>query len=1161
MNKEFLDSIIKDFSVDKFRRFFRVNQSFVPKSERVVSYGDQNFSNGMLLGMIPFDVIDLQLFGFEVKKSLNERSGKRAQYEIARKVLKERQDDAGIFIFYDRSGAFRFSLIYTNYIGGKRDWSAYRRFTFFADKALANVTFLQRIGTCDFTSLDKVKDAFSVEKVTSEFFDKYKEIFFDLVDQFSKNKVFVSEVVEKKKIKVSDFVKKLMGQIVFIYFLQKKGWLGVGVDDQWGQGDQNFVKNLYAKCLSDGNNFYNDFIEPLFYDTLGNRYRGNDSVKNDQSFSPYFQTRIPYLNGGLFEDFYNWRDTTININNDFFGMLIEFFDQYNFTVDENTPSDQEISIDPEMLGKIFEKLLEYKDRKSKGAYYTPREIVHYMCQESMVNYLISETGYQDDRIRRLIKSKDRELTVKLDEQHLRTISQMTDLNEIAKKVDAALQSVKVLDPAVGSGAFPMGMLSEITSTRYFLNKYFLHNKDEKGSELTEYHIKKETLENCIYGVDIDPGAVDIAKLRFWLALVVDHNIDDIEPLPNLDYKLMQGNSLIENFEGINLIDNKYFENSTTAVDSLEKYAEEQTILGREFIKLIQSNQHGTIRYRILESRLTELKKVLTTKNKVPVSTNIESSLFDEPEYIKESKIKAKKLLEKQKEFFNTKDPQRKKDLKREIDDLAWELIESTLREEGREDKIEELRSLKELNERPYFLFKLHFAEVFQKKGGFDIVIANPPYIEFKSLSKSDKKNIENSFITADGKYDIYIPFCEKSVYLLRKNGVLSFINPTRFMHRDYGKKLRSFMLENVSIKTIIDFNDYQVFDEALAYTGVFVYQKICDINNNILYKKIKTNLDMDNIEYGLVSLNSNDKVDVMQINQSNLSDKPWYVTNNENEKILEKIKMDSIELIDICKGIYQGIATGKDSVFIVNDTTIEKFRIESDVLIPLLKGKDIHTYRLSWKNTYVIYPYNEEGKVFDENYFKNKFPNCYKYLTDNKHELLGRDYFDNSNKLWFELWNQRNILKFKNKKIITLDNASKNSFTIDNSGFVGSTTSYSISIKPETEISYEYLLSVLNSRTLDFFHKKNTVPQAGGFYRYQASFIKSLPIKKISFEKQKPFIEIVDKILAITKSNDYLENPAKREGVKKYENQIDQMVYKLYDLTPEEIKIIEESVK
>jgi hypothetical protein len=343
-----------------------------------------------------------------------------------------------------------------------------------------------------------------------------------LADEFSKNEEFKDKVAKEHGIEVADFVKKLMGQIVFLYFLQKKGWLGVKLGERWGSGDKRFMHNLFDKQYCEYANFYNDALEPLFYDTLNNKDRGNSTVTNDQSYSRYFRCRIPYLNGGLFTPVYEWETTKICIENKYFKDIFDVFDTFNFTVFESDPIEKEVAVDPEMLGKVFENLLEIKDRRSKGAYYTPREIVHFMCQESLINYLISHSGYSEKRIRNLMIAKDQEIT--RTEEKLRVIEANSELKDIASKVDSLLRDVKICDPAVGSGAFPMGLLKEISSTRYYLNAHFLKQKNKFNNLLTEYDIKKETLENCIYGVDIDSGAVEIARLRFWLSLVVEHDI-------------------------------------------------------------------------------------------------------------------------------------------------------------------------------------------------------------------------------------------------------------------------------------------------------------------------------------------------------------------------------------------------------------------------------------------------------------------------------------------------------------------------------------------------------------------------------------------------------------------------------------------------------------
>lgn len=380
-------------------------------------------------------------------------------------------------------------------------------------------------------------DAFSVEALSKEFFDRYREFYADLVEYISgvryvkKGGTFVEEKTKNANSAykaafngdgklVRDYVKKMMGRLVFLHFLQKKGWLGVLKGDEWGTGDKNFFSNLFTNADEETqNDFLAQALEPLFFNTL-NSDRGKEAVAPKPICNIYGrEIRIPYLNGGLFEED-ELDKKKVKFKKEQFASLFEFFNQYNFTIDETDPDDTEIGVDPEMLGKIFENLLE--DNKDKGAFYTPKEIVQYMCRESLIAYLSTET--EEQKIRDFVLTRD---SSKLAE------SQKADILH-------SLLDVKVCDPAVGSGAFPMGMLNEL----------FACTRAITGDAKTNVELKQHIVKNNIYGVDIEKGAVDIARLRFWLAIVVDET--EPNPLPNLDYKIMQGNSLLESFEGIDL---------------------------------------------------------------------------------------------------------------------------------------------------------------------------------------------------------------------------------------------------------------------------------------------------------------------------------------------------------------------------------------------------------------------------------------------------------------------------------------------------------------------------------------------------------------------------------------------------------------------------------
>jgi len=454
---------------------------------------------------------------------------------------------------------------------GEEEFTPARRYSFLVGKNEPNHTAQQHLfpilqDDVNNPTLEQLEEAFSVEKVTDEFLDRYRELYLQLknsIDKIVKKDKNILKEFENKNINTVDFSKKLLGQIVFLYFLQKKGWLGVPKDKNWGEGHRNFLRSLFDKCSEENRNFFNDYLEVLFYDTLNNP-RTNQA---DSTYSEYFDCRIPFLNGGLFEPVnnYDWRKTDIIIPNELFSNnkkteegdigtgILDVFDRYNFTVQEDEPLEKEVALDPELLGKVFENLIEENIRKGQGAYYTPREIVHYMCQESLINYLSTELECKVNKedIEILIKygdiaiEHDKLVIAKKEEKpeyngKYKKIKMPESVKDNAKLIDEKLENIRVCDPAVGSGAFPIGMMLEIVKARNILTNYI---SDKEGR--TPYNFKRHCIENCLYGVDIDSSAIDIAKLRFWLSLIVDEeDITKIKPLPNLDYKLVCGNSLL-----------------------------------------------------------------------------------------------------------------------------------------------------------------------------------------------------------------------------------------------------------------------------------------------------------------------------------------------------------------------------------------------------------------------------------------------------------------------------------------------------------------------------------------------------------------------------------------------------------------------------------------
>jgi type I restriction-modification system DNA methylase subunit len=582
-------------------------------------------------------------------------------------------------------------------------------------------------------TLEKIEKAFSVEAVTKEFFEQYKELFLRLAEELDaiakKDKAIGAEFAEKK-VSTADFGKKLMGQIVFLYFLQKKGWLGVAKGGDWGDGTHNFLRQLYDKKFGGYENFFNDILEPLFYDTLA-------TDRGHEAWCSIFKCRIPFLNGGLFEPVagYDWKKTDITIPNSLFSNskkteagddgtgILDVFDRYNFTVNEAEPLEKEVAIDPEMLGKVFENLLEVKERKSKGSFYTPREIVHYMCQESLINYLDTAINTKtelvgterrkqgllgDDKAEQtlltvptrgeLIPRADIETFIHSGDQisHYEAVETRYVGREMPKKIkdhakllDEKLADIAVCDPAIGSGAFPVGMMQEIVRARSALTPYFNDVKDR-----TAYHFKRHAIQNCIYGVDIDPGAVEIAKLRLWLSLVVDEeDVKQIKPLPNLDYKIVSGNSLL----------------------------------------------------------------------------GVEKNLLNKLAYEHLEKLKPR--------FFDATEKKAKEKIKGEIDVL-----------------IHELTNGKEIFDFEIYFSEVMDRT---RKSGFDIVIGNPPYGFRNVLTAEDKKYFRKErgiqFPSGDVAELFIIISADK---LTRPNGTLTFIIPKKSLYGESWTNVRKLWLEN-----------------------------------------------------------------------------------------------------------------------------------------------------------------------------------------------------------------------------------------------------------------------------------------------------------------------------------------------------------------------------
>ena len=663
--------------------------------------------------------------------------------------------------------------------------------------------------------------------------------------------------IEKK---IRDYVKKMMGRITFLHFLQRKGWMC---------GDLNYMQNMFENSVYK-NDYLDSVLEPLFFGILNTKPAEREALFSDYGWDKSLLAEwkdIPYLNGGLFE-----RDEEDEPESrfpaEYFKRLFQFFSEYNFTIDENDPNDAEVGVDPEMLGKIFENLLE--DNKDKGAFYTPKEIVRYMCQESLIAYLETNTSVAKDKIRQFVLSPE---------------EGVVDIPENKKpKLLAALEEVKICDPAIGSGAFPMGLLNELLHCREVLS----------GEHYDRAEIKKSIIQNNIYGVDIEKGAVDIARLRFWLSIVVDEETPS--PLPNLDYKIMQGNSLIESFMGVDL------------------------------------------------SKLTYEKEYKKDKGEI--------SLFDD-----EKNRLQKTVSHLLSSYYSCSDHDRKVKLQQEISDTINKQLEA---QAYNPEILRELGAINLAENNKFFLWHTWFSDVFSReddKNGFDIVIGNPPYIQLQNNGGELAKLYEDCHFQTFAKTgDIYCLFYEKGWQLLRQQGHLCFITSNKWMRAGYGEKTRGFFAKHTNPKYLIDFAGVKIFDNATVDTNILIfgksqneYQTRCAVTDKLNKDSLKNLSDFVQQQSVECRFDSSDSwVILSPIEQS---------IKRKIESVGTPLKDWDIQ---INYGIKTGfndafiINTEKRNEILDNCSSEEERTKTAELIRPILRGRDIKRYGYNWADLWLI---------------------------------------------------------------------------------------------------------------------------------------------------------------------------------------------------------------
>ncbi len=1189
-------------------------------------------------------------------KEINERSSRRRQFDFARRQLQAALDrppakvkglfTQGLFAFYDDAGHFRLSLVTGRAEGRSLVYGDCRRQSFFVAPDRENKTFRARMAA-PFSTWKRLVEAFSVETLTKEFYNNLFAWYERAMNPASK--VSFPNDVERKdddRSQLAEHLIRLITRLMFVWFIKQKKLVPPLLFDKAEL--KGLLKDFDPHSPEDGK-YYRAILQNLFFATLNceiderafaiekgalaNRehfgiktlYRyAKDFACTEEEVIEIFK-QVPFLNGGLFECLDKGKDYQDGFsrnskcvahipNNLFFddAGLITLFARYDFTVDENSPNDADVALDPELLGKVFENLLgaynpETKQtaRKQSGSFYTPREIVNYMVDESLKAHLLTmmekegqanvgqaflpadaQTGMSAPLSSSAPLSERIAALLGPDEQDV----PFTDTER--RNLVEAIYRCRILDPACGSGAFPMGVLLKMVRLLQRLDeKNALWREivlaeadkalaeaenldaDEKAARrrrITEsfdqsvndpdYARKLYLIENCIFGVDIQSIAVQISKLRAFITLVCDQRPTadparnyGMLPLPNLETKFVAANTLIgleaDFADGLKTADGASLLNDP---ELHRLRAELATVRHRHFRarNAREKNKCRAQDEKLRDQIKTRLVKIASQPDahkialwQAEIGKLRQQRRAVEPEDWQE----VVQTTPTQISFFETAPEPVQTTLRVDVNQEKRDRIDDTIRRLAGDIENEQNRAR---NKSAF----LHEADrlaawdpydqnasspffdpewMFDVKDGFDIVIGNPPYVQIQKLPAKEKDAYAAAEYGAFSKSaDLYCLFLERGGTLLSGSGTLCYITSNKFFRSGYGKPLRQLLTSEYSLHRLIDFGELPVFE---AGTDPVIIQFGREARAGFLAATIKNADDIQNVSQAVTVLGRT-------MGPDELSQDGWSLSGREAAGILEKMRLNSTPLGEYVKGeIYYGIKTGLNEAFVLDDAT-RKVLIAADpksqeIIKPLAKGDDVRKWHIRNKGRWIIL--TKIGVDI------KRYPAVFAHLKKWEHDLKARE--DQGNH-WWELRACAYYDVFVQPKIVYPEIARESRFALDFSGIHPLKTVFSIAS------SECFLLGVLNSKAAWHF-LKNTCsslgdPEKGGRLLMQAIYLETLPIPAATPEDQLVVANLVNRILAAKEAYPAADTSA-------MEREIDEIVYRLYGLTPDEIAIVE----
>ena len=898
-----------------------------------------------------------------------------------------------------------------------------------------------------------------------------------------------------------------MGRVLFLWFLQAKRWLG----EPGGHGSVTYLLDLWPRrSQTDKGEYYRGILSPMFFDAM--------ATGSSRSEHPVLGF-VPYLNGGLFrrsalEDRINDAGE-VTLPDDVFdpesdGSLLNLLSRYRFTTRESTPDDQSVDPDPELLGRVFENLYQGDERHDTGTYYTPREIVHFMCRETLDGYLRDRTGVDQSTLNAL-----RQEAVGSRDEHQALPSIPADA-----LIDA-LETIRVCDLAVGSGAFLLGAIQEIVQLRRGI--LFSQRSYVEPAELYQMvsDWKQRIIENSLYGVDINPEAVEICRLRLWLSMVLDMD----EPpaansdwtLPNLDFLIVAGDSLVDRVAGF------AFKESWPPPKGLQLGMELQSSLQLLETNIMQRRAEFERTHRN-PKRLRELRDRIARDQREIIRLHLADALAKaeaDLETLSKAARPAKAALRK---ANNLKD--RIRSLLDGVESTDFALVQKP------------------------FLWPIAFPEVLREgdpNAGFDVVLANPPYVRMEKLDNEDELSYGAAFPeVAASRADILVYFYARALQILRPGGWLSFITSNSFTKREYGKKLRGYLPNVLTIDRVIDFGEVKIFD-ATVEPYVLIGRKTTPepsrtLLGHNLYAPLTRALggkgSVERVREEIQGLPGYLDSEVSSFSQSRLTDSEWRIEDEQINLLFERLMNAGTPLGAFVKGqIYMGVKTGLNSAFVIDqakrDELVEDDPRSAELIKPWLRGRDIKRWKADSPGLYIIFA--NRGIDID------RYPAIEAHLRWFRSDLEKRA--TTHLHPWYELQQPQEGIHhhFGQSKIVWPDIAREVRFALDTGGSYLDMTCFTV------PTDSQWLLALMNSNLHEFLLCQITNSLPGGFLRPKRQWMTRLPIVTLDEDTQAELEVLAKEILSLD------ESPERVEAI---EREIDSIVFHIYGLSAPERKLV-----